>query len=340
MSSEDPTAASATFPPLTTHFTPPPQCATPYFEGDNFALLLPRLQLSGSKSTIQCLPNSSENPVQYGNILTYSPGWYCPEGWTTAGMLEGLDSASACCPSGYSYSGLQCMGKTTSQSFYLGIQSTTTSNVIIGLSVTETTVTKATVIAAPIVLLNDPITSSSSSTTTTTSSSSSSSTISTSSSPSTTSSSSATPTTTTVPATPQTQLSTAAKAGIGVGVAIAVLIIACLLAYIFISRYRRKKLAAATASTAPNNRLSPNADATTLAASPPQPDDPYGGYIFPKPELDATSPQRYELDANQQGQVQELPNTEWTISELDARNRAGELEGENDLVNEMGDGRK
>ncbi|KAI0439862.1 hypothetical protein F4803DRAFT_22563 [Xylaria telfairii] len=112
--SDTPTAA----PPLTTIFTPPPQCKTPLaFVGDCQNDLecngsfMPFLFIQNSKTPsgtlIQCYPETTTfNDGYVDAVFDYSPGIFCPNGMTTATSTAG---AFLCCPSGltYSYDGHQ-----------------------------------------------------------------------------------------------------------------------------------------------------------------------------------------------------------------------------------------
>ncbi|KAI0474673.1 hypothetical protein F4859DRAFT_481523 [Xylaria cf. heliscus] len=98
-----------TTPPLTTIFTPPPECKTPLaFDGECQNALecdgsyMPFLYLSGGTS-IQCYPEVTTFSDGFVDaILDYNPGLFCPDGMTTA---SNAGSVFFCCPSGLTYDG-------------------------------------------------------------------------------------------------------------------------------------------------------------------------------------------------------------------------------------------
>ncbi|KAI0549662.1 hypothetical protein F4679DRAFT_261464 [Xylaria curta] len=105
-------------PPLTTIFTPPPECKTPFaFVGscDNDfecnGTYMPFLYLPASENphgtSIQCYPEITTYSDGFVDaVFDYSPGLFCPDGMTTATSIA---SVFLCCPSGltYSYDGQQ-----------------------------------------------------------------------------------------------------------------------------------------------------------------------------------------------------------------------------------------
>ncbi|KAK3693124.1 hypothetical protein B0T22DRAFT_34113 [Podospora appendiculata] len=125
------TAASVTrynIAPLTTVFVPPPECHTCYGDGHTFSFdsiltgggswQLCTAYASNCLSYRPCLPGTTTPTADFG---FYSPGLFCPAGWTTATVLTssgdatswrfGLElisrlqtdeTAGLCCPSGYS----------------------------------------------------------------------------------------------------------------------------------------------------------------------------------------------------------------------------------------------
>ncbi|KAI1735895.1 hypothetical protein F4680DRAFT_295514 [Xylaria scruposa] len=109
---------STSIPPLTTIFTPPPECKTPLaFDGscDNEfecnGSYMPFLYLPASDNprgtSIQCYPEVTTYSDGFVDaVFDYSPGLFCPDGMTTATSIA---SVFLCCPSGltYSYDGQQ-----------------------------------------------------------------------------------------------------------------------------------------------------------------------------------------------------------------------------------------
>ncbi|KAI8623024.1 hypothetical protein F5Y19DRAFT_482154 [Xylariaceae sp. FL1651] len=101
------TTTSAQYPPaLTTVFTPDPSCTNLYYSYHNppatlVAEIFPgaRCYESGeytSRSSLSCFPASDATGR---NIVTYSPGYFCPVGMTTAGSAISPDGFW-CCPTG------------------------------------------------------------------------------------------------------------------------------------------------------------------------------------------------------------------------------------------------
>ncbi|OTA91710.1 hypothetical protein M434DRAFT_12914 [Hypoxylon sp. CO27-5] len=107
--------STKSFYPLTTTFTPPPECAS-LFVADGctetskcYATVFPNeLCASNSQdnSTLQgCYPSSSVIPLTYSTPqTTYSPGRICPLGMTTAASALSPDGVW-CCPTGLSWAG-------------------------------------------------------------------------------------------------------------------------------------------------------------------------------------------------------------------------------------------
>ncbi|KAI0153274.1 hypothetical protein GGR57DRAFT_150293 [Xylariaceae sp. FL1272] len=314
----------ASWPALTTTFSPPAPCTTPYLEGDGIYWLAPRITLSG-KSLIQCLPYSKVDIVLGGNAFTYSPGLYCPSGYTTAGTAIVPDTLPgyACCPSKYGYDSIAalCTQSISSGSIYVGDVSNL-SGILVTITVTDTTTvtSEGVVTAGAIVLMGQSEKTSSSSATKTSASTSRTSSSTTSIETSTSASSqSVAPSSAPVDAGDDSKsLSSGAKAGIGVGVALAVVLI-LLVAFCFFRSYRRKKLPQVATGHQDGDG----------AFSHRQPEDKNQfayGYGF-KPELDATGSQRFELDATtvKPGEVEGASSGR---AELSAEQRARELEGQ------------
>ncbi|KAI0456357.1 hypothetical protein F5B21DRAFT_159304 [Xylaria acuta] len=102
-----------TIPPLTTIFTPPPECKTPFaFVGDCYnefecdGSYMPFLSIPDSRNpggtSIQCYPEVTTYSDGYVDaVFEYSPGLFCPDGMTTATSIA---SVFLCCPSGLTYS--------------------------------------------------------------------------------------------------------------------------------------------------------------------------------------------------------------------------------------------
>jgi hypothetical protein len=95
--------------PLTTTFTPPTECATP------FDLALPATKLGLGLFYWDCNSKRSCFPGRGRSLATnvpggfYSPGLYCPEGWETAATIDSRtpklyssllpgETAAICCP--------------------------------------------------------------------------------------------------------------------------------------------------------------------------------------------------------------------------------------------------
>ncbi|KAI8954982.1 hypothetical protein F4801DRAFT_415870 [Xylaria longipes] len=108
---------SSQIPPLTTIFTPPSPCKTPFaFDGDcrnEFECdgsYMPFLYVSASGNqggtSLQCYPEVTTYNGFVDAAFDYSPGLFCPDGMTTATSIA---SVFLCCPSGltYSYDGEQ-----------------------------------------------------------------------------------------------------------------------------------------------------------------------------------------------------------------------------------------
>ncbi|KAI0533709.1 hypothetical protein GGR58DRAFT_98849 [Xylaria digitata] len=104
-----------TAPPLTTTFTPPSRCRTPfviyeecYNEFECYGSYLPFLYIPvyipvrSTGVSIQCLPQTT---IYYDGFVDgayeYDPGLFCPDGMTTD---TSIGSAFLCCPSGLTYS--------------------------------------------------------------------------------------------------------------------------------------------------------------------------------------------------------------------------------------------
>ncbi|KAI0448576.1 hypothetical protein F5B21DRAFT_521620 [Xylaria acuta] len=120
LSSED--VNTSTFPPLTTTFTPPPECTSWYIDEctdtDCFVQAFPTgtgiCGSNGSDAMISyaCYPKVTESTMEFANgqgiytleIATYSPGLYCPLGMSTATSVPLLDGVF-CCPSGMRFQG-------------------------------------------------------------------------------------------------------------------------------------------------------------------------------------------------------------------------------------------
>ncbi|KAI1259164.1 hypothetical protein F5Y18DRAFT_315535 [Xylariaceae sp. FL1019] len=311
----------ATLPALTTTFSPPAPCKTPFLSDDGMYWLAPRITLPGT-SLIQCLPYSNVDFLAGGNVFTYSPGLYCPLGWTTAGTAPVPDTvpAYACCPRDFDFdSTMLCTESIKSGRVYVG-DASNQSNVLVTVSVTDTiTVTSEGIVTfGAIVLMGQS--EKTSNTSPTKSSALSSQTSSSPTSTETSISQSSQAATSSAPANASTEsksLSTGAKAGIAVGVVAAVVLILVAAFYCF-RNYRKNKLLQTSA------RL----QGAEEAASHGQPEDKNQGaygYGF-KPELDATGPPRFELDATTV-KSSELDGISSERAELSAAQRARELEG-------------
>jgi hypothetical protein len=90
--------------PLTSIFTPPPPCNTPFIEcygssecdGYYLPVLLDLLNGEQDGDTIQCLPEITTSYDGYvDGVHGYSPGLFCPDGMTTEASIRG---AFVCCP--------------------------------------------------------------------------------------------------------------------------------------------------------------------------------------------------------------------------------------------------
>ncbi|KAI0415596.1 hypothetical protein F5X98DRAFT_376529 [Xylaria grammica] len=106
---------------LTTVFTPPTECATPFITIPDagcdditcFALFMPSLEIDSATggAHIQCLPSfATEDDFNESPIFTYSPGLFCPYGMTTGTSVSGT---AICCPSG-----LECTDIGRDATFY------------------------------------------------------------------------------------------------------------------------------------------------------------------------------------------------------------------------------
>lgn len=92
--------------PLTTTFTPPASCTTgtanlqiAVTDSEISSLFLQYAQQCSTVAGLDCAPPGSKshtqptstvnlNPTQIFNRVYYSPGFYCPSGWSTAGVAE------------------------------------------------------------------------------------------------------------------------------------------------------------------------------------------------------------------------------------------------------------
>ncbi|KAI0096127.1 hypothetical protein GGR51DRAFT_51056 [Nemania sp. FL0031] len=108
-------------PALTTTFTPPPECNTPFIY-DNFdttyyayypPLLISSFRGNRDPSTFQCLPETTSADGPDG-VYKYNPGLFCPEGMTTGTSIGNI---FICCHSDLTYSSSQgseeCIGTKT-----------------------------------------------------------------------------------------------------------------------------------------------------------------------------------------------------------------------------------
>ncbi|KAI0197848.1 hypothetical protein F4808DRAFT_437797 [Astrocystis sublimbata] len=106
---------------LTTVFTPPTECATPFITIPDagcdditcFALFMPSLEIDSATggAHIKCLPSfATDDDFNESPIFTYSPGLFCPSGMTTGTSVSGT---AICCPSG-----LKCTNMGRDATFY------------------------------------------------------------------------------------------------------------------------------------------------------------------------------------------------------------------------------
>ncbi|KAI1424495.1 hypothetical protein F5Y12DRAFT_447101 [Xylaria sp. FL1777] len=118
---------------LTTVFTPPPACRTPFAFFDNcynefecdgsyFPVLYNSVTSYPGSSSIRCLPQTTIIDDSYvDGVYDYNPGLFCPDGMTTD---TSIGSAFLCCPSGltYSYNGdfADCTGTITEGTVLVG----------------------------------------------------------------------------------------------------------------------------------------------------------------------------------------------------------------------------
>ncbi|KAI0448339.1 hypothetical protein F5B21DRAFT_497848 [Xylaria acuta] len=93
---------------LTTVFTPPTGCVTPFITVPDVgcdditcsALFMPSLEIDSATggAHLQCLPSfATDTDFNESPIFAYSPGLFCPSGMTTATSISGT---AICCPSG------------------------------------------------------------------------------------------------------------------------------------------------------------------------------------------------------------------------------------------------
>ncbi|KAI0440068.1 hypothetical protein F4803DRAFT_528885 [Xylaria telfairii] len=93
---------------LTTVFTPPTECITPFITIPDagcdditcYALFMPSWEIDSATggAHLQCLPSfSTDADFNESPIFTYSPGLFCPSGMTTATSISGT---ALCCPRG------------------------------------------------------------------------------------------------------------------------------------------------------------------------------------------------------------------------------------------------
>lgn len=114
-SSANDTSAS-TFPALTTTFTPPPECTSWYIDEctDTTNCYVKAFPTgtgicggdgSDSMTSYACYPKLTQSTEEFANgqevftleVVTYSPGLYCPLGMSTATSVPLLDGVF-CCP--------------------------------------------------------------------------------------------------------------------------------------------------------------------------------------------------------------------------------------------------
>ncbi|KAI0506649.1 hypothetical protein F5B22DRAFT_622762 [Xylaria bambusicola] len=135
------------FPSLTTTFTPPPQCTNWFIDECSstncYVKAFPTgtgicgTDESDSKTSYACYPEVTKSTRQFANgegtytleADTYSPGFYCPLGMTTASSVALLDGVF-CCPIGMDFSGGldggTCVRKQTEGTFILSTDCTPT----------------------------------------------------------------------------------------------------------------------------------------------------------------------------------------------------------------------
>jgi len=95
--------------PLTTTFTPPKDCPTPF----NWAFVTEQVDLDyygvNCVSERSCFPGVGTEPTTFPAGGIFSPGLYCPSGWETAATIDSRltelqsqlqpdESAVLCCP--------------------------------------------------------------------------------------------------------------------------------------------------------------------------------------------------------------------------------------------------
>jgi len=100
------TTPTITYPPLTTIFTPPPDCATRFSYIHGMSVLYKDYELfwetslSASTGYLSCYPPGLVNPRAWG---VYSPG-ICPDGYSTASLNPfGPTATAICCQNAYTF---------------------------------------------------------------------------------------------------------------------------------------------------------------------------------------------------------------------------------------------
>ncbi|KAI3320938.1 hypothetical protein HD806DRAFT_504049 [Xylariaceae sp. AK1471] len=127
---------TAPFPALTTVFTPPQQCSTPFVGQytSNFGYILPYQEYAAS--SVQCLPEIVTDSLKniYG-VSIYSPGLFCPLYYTTA-AIDTTPGGVICCLSGLTYTSTGCYGSTQDGYGLLGLytQSSGIANTVTGIT--------------------------------------------------------------------------------------------------------------------------------------------------------------------------------------------------------------
>ncbi|KAI1128802.1 hypothetical protein F5Y10DRAFT_168487 [Nemania abortiva] len=112
-------------PPLTTIFSPPPECKTPFIEdchnsecyGYYYPFLVNFLPGDRTSGTLQCLPETTAYSDSADAVYEYSPGLFCPGGMTT---VASIGNTFICCHSGLTYSREDCTGTETRGTAFTG----------------------------------------------------------------------------------------------------------------------------------------------------------------------------------------------------------------------------
>src|SRR5436190_15087334 len=93
-------ATSAVTLPLTTVFTPPPQCSSSWtYEGEFYNSVSGGLLLQNALSVsldTPCFPSGFRNNGRTSLLQVYSPG-FCPQGYTSPVIIQGGEVTTAIC---------------------------------------------------------------------------------------------------------------------------------------------------------------------------------------------------------------------------------------------------